>query len=94
MSQQEEVSRVMEELHVELANEFLRRVKMGDATPADLNGARQFLRDNGIDAVAMRGSPLQKLAMVLPFEEQQAIEAPTKTFSLPAPEQIDKAVAL
>jgi hypothetical protein len=94
MSQQEEVSRVMEELHVELANEFLRRVKMGDATPADLNGARQFLRDNGIDAVAMRGSPLQKLAMVLPFEEQQAIEAPTKTFSLPAPEQVDKAVAL
>jgi len=94
MSQQEEVSRVMEELHVELANEFLRRVKMGDATPADLNGARQFLRDNGIDAVAMRGSPLQKLAMVLPFEEQQAIEAPAKTFSLPQPDEVDKAVAL
>lgn len=94
MSQQDEITRVMEELHVELANEFLRRVKMGDATPADLNGARQFLRDNGIDAVAMRGSPLQKLAMVLPFEEQQVIEAPTKTFSLPAPEQVDKAVAL
>jgi hypothetical protein len=94
MSQQDEVSRVMEELHVELANEFLRRVKMGDATPADLNGARQFLRDNGIDAVAMRGSPLQKLAMVLPFEEQQVIEAPATTFSLPAPDQVDKAVAL
>jgi hypothetical protein len=94
MSQQEEVSRVMEELHIELANEFLRRVKMGDATPADLNGARQFLRDNGIDAVAMRGSPLQKLAMVLPFEEQQAIEAPAKTFSLPQPDEVDKAVAL
>jgi hypothetical protein len=94
MNQKDEVSRVMEELHEELANEFLRRVKMGDATPADLNGARQFLRDNGIDAVAMRGSPLQKLAMVLPFEEQQVIEAPAKTFSLPAPDQVDKAVAL
>jgi hypothetical protein len=94
MRQQDEVTRVMEELHVELANEFLRRVKMGDATPADLNGARQFLRDNGIDAVAMRGSPLQKLAMVLPFEEQQVIEVPAKTFSLPAPDQVDKAVAV
>jgi len=80
-------------LHKELAEEFLSRVRSGEATPADLNSARQFLRDNGIDSVALRGSPLQKLAMVLPFEEQQVIEAPTKTFSLPAPDQVDKAVA-
>jgi hypothetical protein len=32
--------------------------------------------------------------MVLPFDEQQVIEAPAKTFSLPAPDQVDKAVAL
>ena len=39
-----------------------------DAKSSDLNVARQFLRDNGIDAVPTDGSPLKKLVDELPFE--------------------------
>lgn len=68
-------------LHKELADEFLRRVRSGEASPADLNSARQFLRDNGVDSLAIKGSPLMKLAIALPFDE--ALPAPQAPLSLP-----------
>ena len=68
-------------LHKELAEEFLSRVRSGEASPADLNSARQFLRDNGIDSLTLKGSPLMKLAIALPFDE--ALPQPQTPFSLP-----------
>ena len=68
-------------LHKELADEFLRRVRSGEASPADLNSARQFLRDNGVDSLAIKGSPLMKLAIALPFDE--ALPAPQAPLGLP-----------
>jgi len=68
-------------LHKELAEEFLRRVRSGEASPADLNSARQFLRDNGVDSVAIKGSPLMKLAIALPFDN--ALPTPQAPLSLP-----------
>ena len=41
----------LKELHGVLAEELLKRVKDPEAKSGDLNVARQFLRDNGIDAV-------------------------------------------
>ena len=41
----------LKELHNELAKVLLDRVKNPDAKSADLNVARQFLKDNNIDAV-------------------------------------------
>jgi len=55
-------------LHGELAKEFLRRIKDGTATAADLSAARQFLKDNGIDAIPKQGSPMGDLIQNLPFE--------------------------
>ena len=55
-------------LHGELASEFLRRIKDGTATAADLSAARQFLKDNGVDAVPRQGSPMGDLIQNLPFE--------------------------
>ncbi|WP_043880497.1 hypothetical protein [Azorhizobium caulinodans] len=61
----------MSALHVALAEELLRRVKDGTATAADLNAARQFLKDNGVDAVPAPGSPLNALMSNLPFDPHE-----------------------
>ena len=58
----------LKELHAVLAEKLLEKVKDPDAKSSDLNVARQFLRDNGIDAVPVEGSPLQRLAEELPFD--------------------------
>ena len=58
----------LKELHAVLAEKLLQKVKDPDAKSSDLNVARQFLKDNGIDAVPTDGSPLKKLVDELPFE--------------------------
>ena len=58
----------LKELHAVLAEKLLEKVQDPDCTAGFLNVARQFLRDNGIDAVPVEGSPLDKLAKELPFD--------------------------
>ena len=67
------MSEKLKELHEVLANELLKRVKDPDAKSADLNVARQFLKDNNIDAVPTEDSPLKKLLDELPFDEQKQV---------------------
>ena len=40
---------ILGSLHGALADEFIKRIGSGQASPADLNAARQFLKDNGIN---------------------------------------------
>ena len=62
----------LEQLHEVLTQELLTRIQAGEAAPALLNVARQFLRDNGIESLALPGSPLNDLLSQLPtFEEMQ-----------------------
>ncbi len=61
-----DAERQLSELHKELAKTLLKRVKDGTATAADLSVARQFLKDNGIEAVPREGKPLGELAKNLP----------------------------
>ena len=61
----------LKELHGVLAEELLKRVKDPEAKSSDLNVARQFLRDNGIDAVPTNDSPLSKLIEELPLDEKR-----------------------
>jgi len=65
------MSEKLKELHEVLATELLKRVSDPDAKSADLNVARQFLKDNNIDAVPTEDSPLQKLIEELPFDEKE-----------------------
>ena len=60
----------LRELHAILAEKLLEKIKEPDAKSADLNVARQFSRDNGIDAVPTDDSPLQKLIDEMPFNEK------------------------
>ena len=53
-------------LHKTPAENLLARVKDPEAKSSDLNVARQFLKDNGIDALPVEGSPLSDLVRTLP----------------------------
>ena len=67
----------LKELHGVLANKLLERVKDPEVKSSDLNVARQFLKDNNIDAVPTQDRPLQKLIEELPFDEKR--KNPVKT---------------
>lgn len=54
-------------------DDLLRKIEAGEATAADLGVARQFLKDNGINAVPKANSGLDKLRHVLPFPSAQTI---------------------
>ena len=60
----------LRDLHNILADKLLEKITDPDAKSADLHVARQFLRDNGIDAVPTDDSPLQKLIDEMPFNEK------------------------
>ena len=53
-------------LHKTLAENLLLRIQDPEAKSSDLNVARQFLKDNGIDALPVEGSPLSELVATLP----------------------------
>ena len=53
-------------LHKTLAENLLLRIQDPVAKSADLNVARQFLKNNGIEALAVEGSPLSSLVATLP----------------------------
>lgn len=64
----------MGELHGLLARQLKEVILSGEATPAHLNVARQFLRDNNIECMGTANEDVRSLTEALPFDEtpQQA----------------------
>ncbi len=61
-------------LHKLVTDEFVARIKSGEATTADLRAATDWLHKNDITGVAVDGSPLAGLAGLIPeltFEDVQ-----------------------
>jgi len=54
------------ELHNLVTNEFLSRIKSGEATTADLKAACDWLAKNDISGIATEGNQLDKLASIMP----------------------------
>ncbi len=54
------------ELHNLVTEDFLKRVKSGEASTQDLKAACDWLKTNDITGVAYEGSPLDKLTRILP----------------------------
>jgi hypothetical protein len=52
-----------------LISEFIQRIQSGEASPSDLNAARQLLKDNGIHAQVTNENPLGNLVDMLPFQD-------------------------
>jgi len=67
------MTKTLKTLHEVLAEELLKRVKDPEAKSSDLNVARQFLKDNGIEAIPSDNSPLKALVDELPFESEEEI---------------------
>jgi len=71
---------VLKQIHNALCSDLLNKILSGEASSADLSVARQFLKDNGIDCVAEPGTPITKLALSLPFDDdgnQTRIQQPS-----------------
>lgn len=64
------------DLQTALVVELRKRIRDGSATAADLSVARQFLKDNGIQAKAATGSPMGDLVDSLPFPVEDMTDAP------------------
>jgi hypothetical protein len=62
------------ELHSILAEQLLKKVKDEDVKASDLNVARQFLKDNGIDGLPTNDNPLGELVNELPFAEKKLVK--------------------
>jgi len=64
--------KILEQIHNALAAELLKKIEDGTATATDLNVARQFLKDNGIDCAPDVSQPMLNLAKIMPFDEEAA----------------------
>ena len=62
------------ELHNLVTNEFLNRVRNGEATTQDLKAACDWLKANDISGVAYDGNPLQKLAKIMPTVDPELVQ--------------------
>ena len=69
----------LKELHDVLTQQLLDRVKSENAKASDLNVARQFLKDNGIEALPVDNSPLKSLVDELPFSSEEEVYNGTDT---------------
>lgn len=64
--------KILEQIHNALAEELLKKIVDGTATATELNVARQFLKDNGIDCAPSASQPMLNLAQIMPFDEEAA----------------------
>jgi len=63
------------ELHNLVTEDFLRRVRSGEATTQDLKAACDWLKTNDITGVPVEGSPLDKLARVIPQVDPDLVQS-------------------
>ena len=61
----------LSELHDLVINDLIDKIRSGEAKAADLNVARQLLKDNNIEAIPADNSPLQNLIDELPFNDRE-----------------------
>lgn len=63
------------ELHNLVTEEFLKRIKSGEATAQDLKAACDWLHKNDISGVAYEGNPLDKLSSILPKVDPEMVQS-------------------
>ena len=63
------------ELHSLVTEEFLARVRSGTASTQDLKAACDWLKTNDITGVPFEGTPLDKLAKVIPQVDPNLVKS-------------------
>ena len=61
----------LENLHSELTQKLLEKIRDPKVSASELNVCRQFLKDNGVESIAIDNSPLRSLVDELPFEDSE-----------------------
>ena len=61
-------------LHNLVTEEFLSRIKSGEATTADLKAACDWMVKNDISGVQVEGNPLDKLANIIPQIDPELVQ--------------------
>lgn len=67
---------ILGSLHDAVAQDLLRRISSGEATPAEINAAIKFLQNNGIECVMEEGSVEEKLLKSLPVFNDEDSDDP------------------
>ena len=62
------------ELHNLVTLEFLKRIKSGEASAHELKAACDWLKTNDITGIALDGSPLEKLASIMPTIDPELVQ--------------------
>ena len=62
------------ELHNLVTEDFLKRVRSGEATTQDLKAACDWLRANDITGVQYEGNPLDKLHRIMPKVDPELVQ--------------------
>ena len=63
-----------DELHNLVTDEFLSRVRSGEASTLDLKAACDWLKTNDVTGVAYEGNPLDKLNKILPTVDPELVK--------------------
>ena len=63
------------ELHNLVTEDFLKRVRSGEASTQDLKAACEWLKTNDITGVALEGTPLAKLAQIMPRVDPDLVQS-------------------
>jgi len=71
----------LEQLHSDLTIRLLEKIKDPEVKASDLNVARQFLKDNGIESLPIDNSPLKSLVDELPFADLDEEIVPSATLA-------------
>jgi hypothetical protein len=74
-----EQEKKLSELHNSLTNKLLERIQDPEVKASDLNVARQFLKDNGIECQPHENNAISRLAQELPFSLEDVLEATNDT---------------
>ena len=74
MSKKKATEDQFNELHNLVTQEFLARVKSGEATTADLKAACDWLKTNDISGIALEGNPLSQLATIMPQDDPELVQ--------------------
>ena len=74
MTQKKATENQFNNLHRLVTQEFLSRVKSGEASTQDLKAACEWLKANDISGVATEGSALAKLANLVPQVDPEMVQ--------------------
>ena len=74
MSKEKAKEEKFNELHNLVTEEFLKRVRSGEATTQDLKAACDWLKTNDITGIAYDGTPLEKLSAIIPKVDPELVQ--------------------